>query len=1012
MLGRFSLAFALGISLCGLLGAQVTTGTFYGIVSDPSGAVVPGAAVTLINEGTGVRTAQTADTYGEFAFQFLPIGSYTVRIEAAGFKAFDGKGFKISSGQTVRQTFTLEVGQISERVTVSAETMLVNTVSVEQRQGITTQSVRELPIARRNIVYFGALNTGAVATVSGGNNSGTFNFNGLGEGTASITVDGTDASADSRAPQAMMFGGFNSISAVSLEAVEEVQTAKGVISAEYARTLSGNLNLITRSGTNEWHGSLFENWQGRKLNARNAFLASKVPFTFNQFGGSLGGPVIRNRVFIFGVYEGVRDSAFTRRQGVVPTERLRRDLASRWPAFQPALDAFPLPTQPHSATAATAIFEGVGARRAGDDHIVVKPDVWLSQSHRVSMTYTRSRPDQTSPNVSPVNSRVFRGETDRVTGTYTLFRPRWSAETRFGYNRSLVDRRDLYFDIPGPGAKETVPGGRRLPTIIALGFDTGNSELFITGAPNTSFEQKVATQKGRHSIKAGGIVFLRRIGGMNIESPQIRFENESDLLNNIPSRIRTTFGKNDHQAGAREFGFFLQDDWRATQKLVLNLGLRYDYSGPFTANGAGGGPPHVYIPGGILDSSFRLGPFRPVDNPYDADALNLGPRVGLAYNPDGQGKNVIRAAMGVMFTSMLGETVSQSIMNGPDEPFRTELSKRDAETLGLRYPTYNEDVLPLVKGRLAAPAYQVINPEIDSPYSLNYFLSYQRALTSSLALESAFVANRGVKFQMRRQYNQPDRVTGIRPNPAVAADRYIDNSESTHYLSWQSSLRKRLSHRLTGNIHYTWGKVISYGTGDIISNPADVQSFFDVRENRGPSNGDVAHTFVSDFVYELPRFTAGSPVVRHTLGGWQTTGVLTASTGRPLSISQPTAYESSRPDATGLDPIRSNWRDTLQYLNPAAFALVPVNRASGAAVRPGTLGRNAVRGPGTVNLDFSLGKNFSFAENVKLQFRADMFNATNTPNLGGVVTRIDRVNFGRLTSASSRQIQLNARLTF
>jgi hypothetical protein len=367
-----------------------------------------------------------------------------------------------------------------------------------------------------------------------------------------------------------------------------------------------------------------------------------------------------------------------------------------------------------------------------------------------------------------------------------------------------------------------------------------------------------------------------------------------------------------------------------------------------------------------------------------------------------------------MFSPIVGEIFSQAIMNGPDIPFRSQFSRNDAVALNLKFPVYAEDILPMVKGKIANPAFVVIDPKLDVPYSINYYLGYQRMLSASMALESAFVANHGVKFQMRRSYNQPDRVTGVRPNANLGESFYFDNSESTHYVSWQTSFKRRLAAGLAFNAHYTWGKAISYGTGDITDNPSDVQSFFDIRQNRGPASADITHRFVADSVYQLPMFGASNAVLRTILGGWQLAGIASIRSGGTLSNIQQSssAITFSRPDATGIDPVNDNYRKTLQYLNPAAFAKVPMSTKSGATSRPGTLGRGAVRGPGVVVFDFALSKSFKITERLKFQFRADMFNGFNHTNFSGVVTDIDNIRFGQVSSASARQIQLNGRITF
>ncbi|HTM47246.1 MAG TPA: hypothetical protein VL285_01100, partial [Bryobacteraceae bacterium] len=276
----------------------------------------------------------------------------------------------------------------------------------------------------------------------------------------------------------------------------------------------------------------------------------------------------------------------------------------------------------------------------------------------------------------------------------------------------------------------------------------------------------------------------------------------------------------------------------------------------------------------------------------------------------------------------------------------------------------------------------------------------------------------GVKYRLFRQYNEVDRVSGLRRNPDIGAGRYFDSSQNTSYASWQSSLRKRYSRRLTAAVHYTWGKALSYAGGDTGAgfsgdSFSTIQDFFDVRSNRGPSAGDVTHRFIADYIYELPAFQSLARAARHILGGWQVSGVLSATTGEALLLSQPTTLVSSRPDYIGGDPTLSDYRDTLQYLNRAAFARVPVGPASGATLRPGNVGNGAVRAPGRWDLNFSLGKNIAFTERARLQFRTDMFNFFNHTNLSGITTNVSSGTFGKLTSTTgARVIQLNARLSF
>lgn len=1001
----FSKAFALLLSAAALCTAQVTTATFYGAVNDPTAAVISGADVSLLNEGTQAVLRQTSDSAGEFAFNFVPVGTYTLRIEARGFKIAVNTGLKLSAGESVRRSFNLEVGAVSEIVEVEATTPLVNTVSPEQRETITTAQVQELPLSRRNVA-------GAVTLTSGVTRSGgDVYLNGSGRGGTSISVDGTDATSNPERPSLAMFGDFNYINGISIEAVGELQITKGVIPAEYTRSLGGNVNIITRSGTNQFHGSLFENFRADDLNARNQFLRTKPPVTFNQFGGSIGGPIIRNRIFAFGVYEGYRERAFQPVSGNVPTQRLRDDLIRSVPAYKPFLDLFPLPNQPHNLSGITGQFIGAGSLSSDENHFVIKPDVRITDNATASVTWARFRPTRTVPRVQEANFRSFTGKTDRVTAIVTLFRSRWTSESRYGYNNNNVDRLDGIYDIVDAGQPETSPGGRRIPCIYGPGFgDCG--EIGSWGAPNHSFDQKFGFVTGRHSFKFGGVYFRRSIGRQNIENPQYFYNSEADLLANVPNTVQFTFGVNPYTAVAHEFGLFIQDDWRINPRLTINLGLRYDYFGAYVAGGAGDSGPFSFNRAGFIDSRFTLGPIRPTDSPYDSDKLNLGPRVGFSYNPDGRSKTVIRGGASTMFTNLAGETFTQTVQNSLKDPFRSAFSRQEAARLNLRYPAFNQDVLPLVSGGASGGSPRVLRPDMEAAYAINLYLGIQRELFRNVAVETAYVANRGVKWQTARNANLPDRFTGARPNPAFATIDYWDNSDNTWYNAWQTSVRQRYSNGLTANVHYTWSKALSFGSGDTGWVGSNAQDFFDLRSNRGLADGSILHSLVADIIYETPRLTGMNGAVRHLLGGYQISSIFNARSGSPINITQPTALSGSRPDYAGGPVTLDDSRSTLQYLNRAAFQRVP-ETSVGAAIRAGNLARNAVFGPGLINFDIGIGKNFAFAERVRLQVRADMLNAFNHTNYSGVDTNIKSASFGRITGTNgAREVQLSGRFSF
>ena len=298
-------------------------------------------------------------------------------------------------------------------------------------------------------------------------------------------------------------------------------------------------------------------------------------------------------------------------------------------------------------------------------------------------------------------------------------------------------------------------------------------------------------------------------------------------------------------------------------------------------------------------------------------------------------------------------------------------------------------------------------------------LGVQREPSANLAIDTGLVGTRGYKFLLQRWANLPDRLTGLRPNPLLNVNYYVDSSQDTEYISWQSSLRKRLSKNLSGSVHYTWGRALSTGGGDIgayyqgDANSDVLQEFSNPRADRGPSTGDITHYFASEWIYEAPRSSRLPNVARHVLGGWQLSGILLAQTGEPVTVTQSSVIPTSRPDFAGGTVINSDYRTTLQYLNPAAFVAVPVGPISRATTRPGNVGVGSIRLPGYWNVDISIAKNIAVGGRMNVQLRSDMFNAFNRTSLTGLRTNITDRFFGQLLNTrGARVIQLGARVNW
>jgi outer membrane receptor protein involved in Fe transport len=1045
MIGRILPFWAVSsLVLCALGNAQVTTGSFYGSVTDTTGGVVPAAAVTLTHNDTGASVAAVTDAAGEFGFEFLRVGSYTLRIEKPGFKKFEGKNFALTAGQVIREQFTLDVGAVNETVSVEAVAPLVSAASSEQSQTIDSQKVTELPLGRRNV--------SGVLRLSPGIDIGTGRsprINGLGASGTGISVDGTDANSNPEQRSISQYGGRNYIDVMSIDAVQEVQIVRGILPAEYGGVVGGQVNLISKSGTNSFHGSVFENYQSHLFNARNPFVAAydangnmipKPRSVFNQFGGSAGGRIIRDKAFIFGAYEGYRESASRRVNATVPTASYRSEIlkALPFPEMRTLLDTLPMPNVPINDDLGR--FEGIRNALSRDNHVLLKGDYRVTQTSNFAITYTRLRPYGLDPAVSPANDRTYNYTQDRFTGSYTVGRRSWTSESRFGFNANTMARLDQYFLLKDPkNATERFQWGRSLPRVSvsgASGFGADSAEIWDMDGQTYSFDQKFAHMMGKHTIKFGARYGFNGGFRSNPENPNISFQNKADFLANIPNQVTPTFGSPSFSAHMFDLGFFAQDDWRASSRLVLNLGLRYDYYSNMVARPTGAVAVGFYNLAPPTDwNKFDFGKQMDPNHPYNSDGwVNLAPRVGFAYRADARGKTVVRGGFGVLYSPQMPAVVRQSVAN-PLVPFRVSWSLSEARDLGLKWPSYTDDMAAIVERQAANSTVQfpfsAINPGLQNPYAMHYQLNIQRELTSTLMFETGYVGVRGVKFILHRRPNLPDRLTGIRPNPnLVFGGYYVDNSQNSVYNAWQSSIRKRFSHNVTFEGHYTWGKGLGITGSDIgayygsDNDQVNIQDFDDPRADRGPNQGDATHRFVADWVYVLPRLSHANPILRGAIGGWEIAGIVSARTGDRLIITETCASNwHCRPDYVGGPTVVSNWQNadttrcvvggrcSVQYLNKPAFQLVPVDPGSRIAIRPGNLGNGAVRGPGSWTTDLNISRNFSLTERAKLQVRADMFNALNHVNLSGPSTGINGATFGEINGAGSmRVIQLNGRI--
>jgi carboxypeptidase family protein/TonB-dependent receptor-like protein len=1002
--------------------SQANTATFYGTVTDPTGAVVPGATVTLTQQATRVNITKVTDSGGDFAFTFVPVGIYTLSIKAKGFNSYENTGIGLSAGQQVRQAFKLQLGEVTQTVSVTGSTPLVNTVSAQQTHGYSLTDATQLPLQNRNFSSLLRINAGVVPSQNG---SGV-DMNGVGKNGTVYSLDGTNASGNTGSNNPGVYQGANLMDVMSVDGIQEVSAVKGVIPAEYEDAIGGQVNLVSKSGTNHWHGSVFENHQDNALNARFQRVDNRPRLTFNQYGGSLGGPIVKDKIFVFGDYESYRRSEDSFVEGNVPTAAVRDQLLNAVPAYQLALQAFPLPNSPTAPGDTVGDFSTTQPQIRKDNHYDLKGDIVIRSNSRLTVTYNHGSPYYEIPRYFINDPRIYENSLNRGSVSYVTGGSRWTSETRYGYDRTIQDRLDQFFTLVAPDApKGGIAYGDRIPDLqTSLGWGGPDGEINHSGGPFWQLEEKIALTMGRHSLKFGGD-FHHSLGTRNNpQIPDFFYASMDDLLSNTPSQVTATLGSGIYAGRMYEYGVFGQDDWRISPKLTLNLGLRWDFYSNFAAHGEDGTPQAgLYNPSYMtLDGNFNVGPFRSPAEPYLNDANNFGPRVGFAYNPDGQGKTSIRGGFGVMFSNLMPELFWNVLSSAPNVPYRQIFGPEEISSFGITYPQYNanffNDAVQLAKTTPATNTAVIVNPLLRNPYTMQYTLDVQRQIASNMMFESAFVGMRGVKFPLFRYANVIDRLTGLTPNPNLNQAYYLDNSDNTSYFAWQNSFRKTFSQKLSFDVNYTWSKALAYGGGDIGAyydgeNGLRNQDFFDLRADRGPTPADITHYFSTDWVYQLPGLSGQNALLRQTLGGWQATGIITATSGLPILVTQSSSTPNQRGEYVGGPAILSNYRSTLQYLNPAAFQLIPVSSASGAPIHPGNAGPGEWRAPGMWNLDFSVAKNFSLLENVKLQMRGDMFNAFNHTNLSGLRTSVNDPRFGQLLSTrGARVIQVNARITF
>jgi outer membrane receptor protein involved in Fe transport len=1035
---QFRASFLVGIASLFLAASaargQVTTATLYGVVQDTSRAILPGVSVTVTHQGTNLTRETVTDSRGEFAMPALPAGPYAIRIELSGFKTYTSQGLKLGAGQEVRQTYLLEVGALEETITVTESTPLVQVTSTAQIQTMGAE-VTELPVSRRNLQNVILLGSGVSSgdqAVGGGR---AFRVNGVGDGGSAITVDGSSAQTNPENRGFGNYGGQNQIEILSVEAVAEVQVVKGVLAAEYGGSIGGQVNMITRSGTNQFHGSLLENFQDEAFSSRNPFLPATTPkpaIKFNQFGGSLGGPILRNRVLFFTTYEGYREESGVTVQGNVPTQATRNRIlaALPFPETKLVLDNNPLPNQ--------SIDDVIG-RYTDAKSLIRRDNTFLGKvdfeagTGRLSVTGSRMRPYASVPRINIDNDQQYTNGSKRIATQYVLTKNSWVSESRFGWNRNTLDRFDGFWlaESPTRGAQSDLYNVRkRIGSINVSGlFSTGDTEILALTYDAYNLDQKVTRLIGAHSVKFG-FRWAREIGSKsNPQSNRFTYANLNDLLANRASDFLLAMGNPPHRAWVDQLGGFVQDDWRVTDRFVLNLGLRYDYYPGFGYKSTNSDDPaevnNLSNPTDIRKMDF--GAPRDLHDVVDADTVNFAPRAGFAWTVDGAGRTVVRGGVGVFTTGHI-MALFQNAVARPFTPIRQGWNLTELQARGIGWPAYPEDANAIAIRDSAGKKnlYYMFQTDMKSPETVQATFDVQRQIGRLAMVSGGYVHTSGKNLPILANFALAyDRVTGARPNPAITPGGwYITSGQTMKYDAFEGNARLNRFHGLDLALHYTLSKGWSQQGANLVGNfnssigdttYNNTQDFFDpyLDVDYSPLIGEVRHRVTGTVIYDIPWLADRHDVVGSVLGGWQVSSVLNFRTGEPLRITQASGIGNSRPDYNGGNQVFDDWRDTMQYLDRSAYTLVPTSPVTRATVRPGNQNSSQVQGPGRRRVDLTIAKAFHLGGQARLQVRFESFNLFNWRQYNNPNTTVTSPTFGLITNvASTRTGQVGLRLTF
>ena len=995
--------------------AQSPFGTISGLVLDPSGRAIAGADIQIVNDATGVRYSGATNGEGIYAISTLPPGPYRLQVSKAGFKTLIKPDITLNVQDALAINFTLPVGALSETVTVEGGAALVNTESAAVSTVVDRHFAENLPMNGRSFQTLIQLTPGVVLTTYDNHDNGQFSVNGQRAASNYWTVDGVSANVGigtnlfsagngigGAVPTFSVLGGTNSL--VSVDAMQEFRIQTSTYAPEFGRTPGGQVSIVTRSGVNQFHGTAFDYLRNDVFDANDWFAdrngLPKPQERQNDFGGVLGGPIIRDRTFFFFSYEGLRLRLPQVAEQNVP------DLASRQnavPAMQPFVDAYPLPTPgaPDNPNTGIAQFDASYSNRATLDAYSLRLDHRWRQKASLFARYNYS-PSRSvargtaSGNLSTVVPAKIMTQTATAGGTWFIS-PTMFDDLRFNYSRT-VSSSFAYLDAFG--------GATPLSSLpFPNSFSSQNGVLFayiipihagIRVGPQGDNVQKqinlvdtLSIQKGTHSLKAGGD--FRRLSPF-FGTPD--YEQEPLFLS-VPKAssgnpfLTLVYSGRSGALLLHNVGLYLQDTWRARRRLTLTYGVRWDLDVAPSSSVA-----LPAVTGFNLSDLSHLALAPSGTPPYQTTYGNFAPRVGVAYQlvPSQNWQTVIRGGFGAFYdlaTSEVGNAVQFGVypFGATNDLFGTSFPLSPAAS----------QPPPVTSASLSSSTLLSFDPNLKLPYTWQWNMALEQGLGAQQTIAASYVGSVG-----RRLLQTADVVS---PNANLAEVQLVTNAATSNYNALQVQYQRRLSRNLQALASYAWSHSIDTASaGSLYGNQAnDLVPGIDPNENRGPSDFDIRHAFSAAITYAVPALSQ-SVVAQAVLGGWSVQNVIQARSAPPVNVYDfnftglaSGATTAVRPDVVPGHPfyLYGPQFPGGKAINVNAFVDPPLD-ANGNPLRQGNFARNALRGFGAAQWDFAVHRQFPIHERLKLQFRAELFNVLNHPNFAPPVSDLsDQSEFGQ-----------------